>query len=123
MLVNKTGYCLKFGMYTGKSSTGDVEKCLWKKFRYEFIKTQNQTHVTTFLIASKYCKGQKIHAVGILNVNHRHMAKLKPDKTLKRDNIKSSTSDTGLLATKWKDKPCVQMVKIKFPSARRCKTN
>jgi len=117
MLADKTGYCLKFEMYTGKSSTGDVEKCLGARVVTNLIKhLQDKNHVLYIdnffnsVELLQQLKEKKIHAVGTVNGNRRHMPKFKPDKSLKRGDMQWFTSDTSLLATKWKDKRCVHML-------------
>lgn len=117
MLCDKSGYCLKFDIYTGKSSTGNVEKSLGsrvvKKLTEGYSGKNHQLFFDNFFNSvelMEYLKDKGICAVGTVNISRRHMPIFKPDKQLNRGEFDWYTSDSGLLAMKWKDKRSVHLL-------------
>lgn len=55
-------------------------------------------------------KKKFIYSVGTVNTSRKYMPKFKSDRELKRGDYDWYTSDSGLMACKWKDKRCVHLL-------------
>ncbi|XP_063924603.1 piggyBac transposable element-derived protein 4-like [Zophobas morio] len=115
MLADKTGYCLKFDLYTGK--TDSQEKSLSSRVIKQLTShLQGKNHLLYFdnffnsVPLLEELKKQRIHAVGTVNISRRYLPKLKEDKKINRGEFEWYTSNTSLAAIKWKDKRSVHIL-------------
>jgi hypothetical protein len=115
ILADKSGYCLKFDLYTGKADT--QEKCLGSRvINHLTCHLRGKDHLLYF--DNFFCnvplmedlKRKGIHAVATVNISRRYLPKFKPDKTMNRGDYQWFTSNTDLAAIKWKDKRSVHMI-------------
>lgn len=119
MLCDKSGYCLKFDVYTGKAEDGNkvgdgglgsrvvnklVEGLDRKNHRLYFDNFFNNVEMMENL------KEKEIFSVGTVNPSRKFLPKFKPDKELKRGEYEWFSSNSGLLTLKWKDKRCVHLL-------------
>lgn len=115
MLADKSGYCLRFDLYTGK--TDAQEKCLGTRvINYLTSHLRGKDHILYFdnffnsVPLMEELKRHNIHAVGTVNMSRRYLPSFKPDRTMNRGEYQWFTSNTGLAAIKWKDKRTVHMI-------------
>jgi hypothetical protein len=89
ILADKSGYCLKFDLYTGKADT--QEKCLGSRvINHLTCHLRGKDHLLYF--DNFFCnvplmedlKRKGIHAVATVNISRRYLPKFKPDKTMNR---------------------------------------
>lgn len=118
VLADKTGYCLKFDIYIGKSTddTG-VQKSLGSRVVHKLTENfANKNHVLFFdnffnsVQLLEELKQKEIHAVGTVNISRRYLPVFKLDKHMTRGETEWFTSNTGLVAIKWKDKRSVHLL-------------
>nr|XP_023016389.1 piggyBac transposable element-derived protein 4-like [Leptinotarsa decemlineata] len=108
MLCDKSGYCLKFDIYTGKTSS--PEKALGVRvITHLTVDLRNKDHILYFdnffnsVPLMEELKKQNIHAVGTLNLQRKYLPTFKADKIMKRGDMQWFTSNTGLAVIKCKD--------------------
>lgn len=89
MMANKNGYCQK-GM-EGKHHLGFFDNFFNSVQLLEDLKTK------------------MIHACGTVNPNRRLLPNFKPDRMMKRGDCQIFTSDTRIIAFKWRDKRSVYL--------------
>lgn len=117
MLCDKSGYCLKFDIYTGKSSVQTAEKGLafrvvtnlTKGFEGKNHKLFFDNYFTTVELMHSL-KQRNIYSVGTINPNRKHVPSFKSDKELRRGDFDWYTSNKNILALKWKDKRAVHLL-------------
>lgn len=117
MLCDKSGYCLKFEIYSGKSTEGSVEKSLGSrvvnKLTEGFEGKNHKLFFDNFFNSVELMQSLKfrgIYAVGTVNVTRKFLPSFKTDRELKRGEFDWYTSDSKLFALKWKDKRSVHLL-------------
>lgn len=118
MLCDKSGYCLKFEIYTGKTDENAKKEAslgsrVVTKLMQGLEKKNHKLYFDNFFNSVQLMQDLKkkdIHAVGTVNVNRKFLPCFKSDKELKRGDFDWHTSDTKLSAFKWKDKRCVHIL-------------
>lgn len=102
ILADKSGYYLKFDIYTGKASTGIVEKNLGarvvnsvtndlegKNYLLYFDNYFNSVDLMEDL------KSKQIHALGTVQSDCKHLPTFKADKVMTRGEVQWFISDIG----------------------------
>lgn len=100
VIADKSGYCLKFDIYTGKQT---ADMCGKNHIVY-FDNFFNSFPLMETL------KQNNIHAVGTINLNRKYLPIFKSDQSLKRGDVHWFTSNSGLAAIKWKDNRSVHIL-------------
>lgn len=130
MLCDKSGYCLKFDLYTGKSKDQNSQMSLGtrvvSKLTEGFEGKHHKLYFDNFFNSIDLMHSLKqrgIYAVGTVNVSRKYLPKFKSDKQLQRGDIDWYTSNTKLLALKWKDKRSVHILSNYHNSDDRTEVN
>lgn len=115
VLADRSGYCLKFDLYTGKTDT--QEKSLGSRVINQLTShLRGKGHILYFdnffnsVPLMEELKRNDIHAVGTVNMSRRYLPTFKSDKSMKRGEFQWFTSNTGLAAIKWKDRRSVHLL-------------
>lgn len=116
VLADQSGYCSKFDLYTGK--TGDVaEKNLGSRVVQSLAKgLENKGHHLYFdnyfnnVPLLETLQSKEIYASGTINPIRKYMPVFRADRNMKQGEFDYSVSNKGLLAIKWKDKRCVNLL-------------
>ncbi|XP_031338816.1 piggyBac transposable element-derived protein 4-like [Photinus pyralis] len=89
ILADKSGYCLKFDLYTGK--TNSQENCLGSRVIHQLTShLRRKNHMLYFdnffnnVPLMEDLKRHDIHAVGTVNMARRYLPTFKPDRTMNR---------------------------------------
>jgi len=117
VLADKSGYCLRFDVYTGKVTGEEVQKSLGSRVVHNLTTNlANKNHVIFFdnfftsVQLLEELKEKGIHAVGTVNIARRYLPIFKLDKQMIRGESQWFTSNTGLAVIKWKDKRSVHIL-------------
>lgn len=116
VLADKSGYCYKFDIYTGK--TGDSpEKGLGVKVVNRLCQgLENKGHKIFFdnyfssVELMEILKKFKIFACATINPTRRELPDFRRDKELKQGDFDYFISNSGIYTVKWKDKRCVHLI-------------
>lgn len=115
VLADKNGYCQRFQIYTGKSD--DSEKSLGARVVKNLLDgLENKHHLVYFdnffnsVELLEDLKKKNIHACGTVNSNRRLLPDFKGDRYFKRGESEIFTSNTRLVAIKWRDKRSVHLL-------------
>lgn len=117
MLCDKSGYCLKFEIYSGKSTEINVQLSLGSRVVNKLTEgLEGKNHKLYFdnffnsveLMQSLKLRG--IYALGTINISRKFLPSFKTDKELKRGEFDWYTCNLKLFALKWKDKRCVHLL-------------
>lgn len=116
VLADKTGYMLKFEIYTGKKHD-KVEKHLGERVVKNLVQDMSgkshRVYFDNYFTSTSLLedlKDKEIYACGTVNPTRKNLPALKEDKNMKRGDYDWATSDTGLSMMKWKDKRCVHLL-------------
>lgn len=121
VLADKSGYCYKFQIYTGK--TGDktekklgetVVKTLCECLEYTNRKIFIDNYFTSIQLM-EHLREKGIYACGTINKARKELPVFKNDKDMERGKHDYSVSNYGVSAVKWKDNRCVLGVKLSQP--------
>ncbi|CAH1989313.1 unnamed protein product [Acanthoscelides obtectus] len=115
ILANKSGYCQKFQIYTGKSN--DEEKCLGARVVKNLLEGMEAKHHIVYfdnffksVPLLEYLKSKDIHACGTVNVKRKFLPIFNPDTSFKRGESQIFISNTDVVAIKWRDKRSVHLL-------------
>lgn len=113
MLADKSGYCLRFQLYTGKSGP-QVEVNLGERVVKELTSKLKGKHHTLYIdnyfvgyFLIEDLKQDKINACGTVNAGRKFLPQFKDTKTMNRGEYDYFTSTTGVSAIKWIDNKAV----------------
>lgn len=116
ILADKSGYCWKFEIYTGKKNnvverqlgarvvTTLTNDLIGKNHRVFFDNYFTNPDLLLELL------NKQIYACGTVNPTRKNLPKLCDDKKMTQGDYDWATSQTGLVAMKWKDKKCVHLL-------------
>lgn len=116
VLADKSGYVIKFEIYTGKVSEGRqfdlgpsvvrrLTECLQEKHHSVYI---DNYFVSVFLMED--LKNVGINACGTINIDRKHLPKFKETKHMARGESEWFISNNGVSAMKWIDNKPVHLV-------------
>lgn len=110
MMADNSGYCLKFDIYTGKTEN-KVTKDLGAKVVSSLVESlEGKEHKVYFdnyftsVDLMKKLKDKGVNACGTVKPSRRDLPTFKSSKTMSRGDTEIFTSNTGISATKWRDK-------------------
>ncbi|XP_045108998.1 uncharacterized protein LOC123503369 isoform X4 [Portunus trituberculatus] len=110
MMADKSGYCLKFDIYTGKVEN-EVTKDLGAKVVTSLVEDlEGKEHKVYFdnyftsVDLMKKLKEKGVNACGTVKPSRRNLPTFKSSKNMSRGDSETFTSNTGINATKWRDK-------------------
>ncbi|XP_045127477.1 piggyBac transposable element-derived protein 4-like [Portunus trituberculatus] len=110
MMADKSGYCLKFDIYTGKVEN-KVTKDLGAKVVTSLVEDlEGKEHKVYFdnyftsVDLMKKLKEKGVNACGTVKPSRRNLPTFKSSKNMSRGDSETFTSNTGINATKWRDK-------------------
>nr|XP_023022544.1 piggyBac transposable element-derived protein 4-like [Leptinotarsa decemlineata] len=129
VLADKSGYCYKFEIYTGKTGNSS-EKALGVKVVTTLCKgLENKGHKLFFdnylssVELMEDLKKLKIFACATINPTRRELPVFRIDQELKQGDFDHYTSNNGIYTVKWKDKRCVHLISNYHQSNEVTKVN
>ena len=108
MLADKSGYCYRFQIYTGKTDkqvTKDLGGKVVNTLTSDLDGKEHRVYFDNYFTSVKLMENllsRKINACGIIKKNRKHLPEFR--KTMKtRGELETFVSDTGIIASKWID--------------------
>lgn len=109
MLADKSGYVVKFEVYTGKVSDMrelDLGGSVVKRLTEELVGKHHSVYIDNFFVnyfLMEDLKDNDIYACGTIRVDRKYLPSFKPTSSMERGENEWFVSNNKVIATKWID--------------------